>query len=96
MNNSRPLCDQSYLIVINLFALHNPDTGQLLEHVQGRERPQVVDEYVGHPQVVQELQVNRGPHALSDSVVGGQSGLLPAHGEVHRQRHAKLLVVDLK
>lgn len=46
--------------------------------------------------MVEELQVYGGPHALGDRVVGGQPGLLPSDGEVHRQRDAELLIVHLE
>jgi len=87
---------RSYLIVVDFFPLHNPDTGQLLENVESCERPQIVDEDVGNPEVIEKLQVDGSPLALGHRVVRGQAGLLPTDGEVHRQSHAELFVVDLQ
>ena len=46
--------------------------------------------------MIEELQVDGSPLALGNRVVRGQAGLLPTDGEVHRQSHAELFVVDLR
>jgi hypothetical protein len=45
--------------------------------------------------MIEKLEVDRGPLALRNSVVGGKTGLLPAHSKIHGQGHTELLVVDL-
>ena len=45
--------------------------------------------------MIEELEVDRGPLALRDGVVGGKTGFLPTYSKVHGQGHAELLVIDL-
>ena len=57
--------------------------------------PEIVDEDVWTPEMIEELEVDRGPLALRDGIVGGEAGFLPTHSKVHGQGHAELLVIDL-
>lgn len=80
------------LIVKELFFIHDPEASQFLETFQRTEGDQVVDEYVGHPQVLHELHVNGQPLNLR-LLLDYHPFLIPMDAEVHVQVHREFLVV---
>ena len=70
--------------------------GQKVEGVRNfGSLPEVVDEYIRDPEVIEELEVNGGPLAFFHRVVRHEPRLFPLHSKIHGQGHAELLVVYL-
>ena len=44
--------------VVDLFLVVYPESGQLGQDVYDLERLEIIDEYVGHPQIVNQLEIN--------------------------------------
>ena len=88
--------DQSGLAVQHVLVRVDPESGQLGQDVDHLEGLEVVDEDVGQPEVLDKLHTGGHHHSLRG--VGGdhvQPWLVPLHVEVHGDRDAVVLVVDM-
>ena len=88
--------DQGGLAVEHVLVRVDPESGQLGQDVDHLEGLQVVDEDVGQPEVLDKLHTGGHHHSLRgvgcDHV---QPWLVPLHVEVHGDRDAVVLVVDM-
>ena len=88
--------DQGGLAVQHVLVRVDPESGQLGQDVDHLEGLEVVDEDVGQPEVLDKLHTGGHHHSLRG--VGGdhvQPWLVPLHVEVHGDRDAVVLVVDM-
>ena len=69
-------------------------TCQSLEDCDVLEAFEIVNEHVGDPEILQELQRHWVPEPGLYTVVGPDPALLPHHTEVHGHRDGELLVID--
>ena len=69
-------------------------TCQSLEDCDVLEAFEIVNEHVGYPEILQELQRHRVPEPGLYTIVGPDPALLPHDTEVHGHGDGELLVVD--
>ena len=69
-------------------------TCQSLEDCDVLEAFEIVNEHVGYPEILQELQRHRVPEPGLYTIVGPDPTLLPHHTEVHGHSDGELLVID--
>ena len=69
-------------------------TCQSLEDCDVLEAFEIVNEHVGYPKILQELQGHGVPESGLYRIVGPDPTLLPHHTEVHGHSDGELLVID--
>ena len=69
-------------------------TCQSFEDCDVLEAFEIVNEHVGYPEILQELQRHRVPEPGLYLVLRHNPALLPHHAEVHGHANGELLVVD--
>lgn len=85
-----------YLIVKKILFIDDPEAGQLFQAVQRLEGGQVVDEYVGHPQVAHKVEIDWKPRYLGGVGLCHRENeplFLPMDAKVHVKAHGELFVV---